>query len=156
MTIKDEMKAKLEEEKEKKGEVVTKLKKVKHMVKKTTEQKKIEKLTNEVAEQKKCIKDKDKRISKIENKFKFIHDICLFAWYSFLVIGSFALWLESWVLIASNGKWNIFDFLNNFFVKAEGIEIFGNKYFVAKTHLGDAMFRRDKSITDSVPVIFIF
>lgn len=102
MTIKKEMEGKANDFSNDYEEKKEKLKN-----KETKEQKEIEEL-------KKCIRDKDKRITAIEDKFAFIRGIVLTVWYIVLIVGSYLLWLESWIFIASNGKWHIPEFINDF------------------------------------------
>lgn len=58
-----------------------------------------------------CLRDKDKRITKIEEHLRLIKLSVLGIWYTFWISGSILLVVHSWVYVATNSKWGLIDFL---------------------------------------------
>ena len=58
-----------------------------------------------IAQLEKCLKDKDKRISKIERRWESITSFFSTFFYGFLVCLSYYLVFFAWVFIATNGTW---------------------------------------------------
>jgi hypothetical protein len=70
-------------------------------------------MKEEIESLKKCLKDKDKRIYKIEKRYKSIVTFVLVIWYVILVPGSYLLVGDAWCYIASNGSYDIFGYFGH-------------------------------------------
>jgi hypothetical protein len=73
-----------------------------------------DKLKQQIDEHKKCLKDKDKRIAEIENRWDAISVITHIIWYGLWITLSYWLISEITCKIASNGVWGIMDYINWF------------------------------------------
>lgn len=67
----------------------------------------------EILELKRCLKDKDKRLTKLENRWDFIKHVCLFICYLFIIPSSYFILFHAWVYIGFGGKIGLIDFLFN-------------------------------------------
>jgi hypothetical protein len=65
---------------------------------------------DEIQKLRQCLRDKDKRLTKIENKFHAIYVIVMCLWYGFLIPFSYTLLFDAWVIISTNGHCTFFDF----------------------------------------------